>query len=64
MSTLTLPREQALTIINALRSGTVPPEGLEHYAVGLEGPMKGLREQRGFVAQGRGAYKFLRGSYG
>lgn len=63
-STLNLSKEVATTIINALRNGTVPPEGLEHYAVGLEGPMKGLREQRGFVAQGRGAYKFLRGSYG
>lgn len=64
MSTLTLPREQALTIINALRSGTVPPEGLEHYAVGLEEQMKILRDQRGYVSQGRGAYKFLRGAYG
>ncbi|MBS2038637.1 BREX system ATP-binding protein BrxD [bacterium] len=64
MSTLTLSREQALTIINALRSGTVPPEGLEHYAVGLEEQMKILRDQRAYVAQGRGAYKFLRGAYG
>jgi type II secretory pathway predicted ATPase ExeA len=64
MSTLTVSREQAQTIINALRSGTVPPEGLEHYAVGLEEQMKILRDQRGYVAQGRGAYKFLRGAYG
>ena len=64
MSTLTLSREQALTIINALRSGTVPPEGLEHYAVGLEEQMKIVRDQRSYVAQGRGAYKFLRGAYG
>jgi len=47
LSTLTLSREQALTIINALRSGTVPPEGLEHYAVGLEEQMKIIRNQRG-----------------
>jgi len=62
--TLAISREQSLTIINALRSGTVPPEGLEHYAVGLEAQMKILREQRAYVAQGRGAYKFLRGAYG
>jgi hypothetical protein len=62
--TQSLTKEQALTIINALRSGTVPPEGLEHYAVGLEPQMKILREQRAYVAQGRGAYKFLRGAYG
>lgn len=60
----TLSREQAQTIINALRSGTVPPEGLEHYAVGLEAQMKILREQRAYVTQGKGAYKFLRGAYG
>lgn len=63
-TTVSLTREQAQTIINALRSGTVPPEGLEHYAVGLEAQMKILRDQRAYVAQGRGAYKFLRGAYG
>lgn len=64
MQVAELSREQALTIINALRNGTVPPEGLEHYAVGLDEPMKVLRQQRAYVAQGRGAYKFLRGAYG
>ena len=64
MTTSTLSREQALTIINALRSGTVPPDGLEHYAVGMEAQMKIVRDQRAYVAQGRGAYKFLRGAYG
>lgn len=59
-----LTREQAQTIINALRGGTVPPEGLEHYAVGLEPEMRILREQRAYIAQGRSAYKFVRGAYG
>lgn len=63
-TTASLSREQSQTIINALRSGTVPPEGLEHYAVGMEAQMKILRDQRAYVAQGRGAYKFLRGAYG
>lgn len=57
-------REAATAIINALRAGTVPSEGLEHYAVGLDDQMSALREQRAFVSQGHGAYKFLRGSYG
>src|ERR1700712_2596206 len=63
-STLNLSREVALTIVNALRNGTVPPEGLEHFAVGLEPQMKVIREQRAYVAQGRGAYKLIRGAYG
>jgi hypothetical protein len=61
---LELGRDTAATIINALRNGTVPPEGLEHFAVGLDPQMQALREQRAFVGQGRAAYKFLRGSYG
>lgn len=64
MPALTITRELSQTIINALRSGTVPPEGLEHYAVGMEAQMNILREQRRYVSQGRGAYKFLRGAYG
>ncbi len=60
----TLDRDTAIAIINALRSGTVPSEGLEHYAVGLDDQMKSLREQREFVASGRGAFKFIRGAYG
>ncbi|MEW6282296.1 MAG: BREX system ATP-binding protein BrxD [Candidatus Eremiobacterota bacterium] len=57
-------REVAIGIVNALRAGTVPPEGLEHFAVGLEAPMRVLGEQLDYVKQGRGAYKFLRGGYG
>ncbi|MCE7870169.1 BREX system ATP-binding protein BrxD [bacterium CPR1] len=59
-----LDRAVALGIVNALRSGTVPPEGLEHFAVGLDAPMKALSEQRAYVKQGKSAYKFIRGSYG
>ena len=64
MATLQLTKDTAQSIVNALRSGTVPPDGLEHFAVGLDSQMKVLREQRAYVAQGRGAYKFLRGGYG
>ena len=59
-----IDRQVALGIVNALRSGTVPPEGLEHFAVGLDAPMKALQEQRAYVKQGKSAYKFIRGSYG
>ncbi|MHB2017680.1 MAG: BREX system ATP-binding domain-containing protein, partial [Candidatus Xenobia bacterium] len=59
-----MDRDTALAIVNALRSGTVPPEGLEQFAVGLEPQIEALREQRQYVARGRGAYKFVRGPYG
>ncbi|MGE0492958.1 MAG: BREX system ATP-binding protein BrxD [Vulcanimicrobiota bacterium] len=54
----------AETIIAALRAGTVPQEGLAHYAVGLDPQLAALQEQMRFVASGRSAYKFIRGSYG
>lgn len=57
-------RDLALSIVHALRAGTVPAEGLEHFAVGLEPQMDALREQREFVARGHGQYRFLRGAYG
>lgn len=60
----TLEKEDAISLINALRSGTVPSSGLEHYAVGLEAQMACLREQRGYVAGGKSAFKFIRGAYG
>lgn len=51
-------------IIKALRSGTVPAEGLEHFAVGLDDQVAALREQFAYVAAGKSAYRFLRGAYG
>ena len=60
----TIERATATGIINALRAGTVPSEGLEHFAVGLESQMNVLREQREWVASGRSAFKFVRGGYG
>lgn len=62
--TATLDKDQALAIVNALRAGTVPHEGLAHYAVGLEPQMNALSGQMNFVAGGRSAYKFVRGEYG
>lgn len=54
----------ATGIMNALRAGTVPSDGLEHFAVGLDRQMEVLREQREWVASGRSAFKFVRGNYG
>ena len=51
-------------ITKALRSGTVPASGLEHYAVGLDDQMEAIREQFSYVAAGKSAYRFLRGGYG
>ncbi len=59
-----LTRDLALSIVHALRAGTVPAEGLEHFAVGLEPQVEALREQWDFVARGHGQYRLLRGPYG
>jgi hypothetical protein len=52
------------TLLNALRSGTVPDIGLEEIAVGLEPQVKAVEEGLQFAARGRSGYKFLRGDYG
>lgn len=62
MSSLDLVTRTDIT--KALRSGTVPAVGLEHYAVGLDDQMEAIREQFAYVASGKSAYRFLRGAYG
>lgn len=59
-----LPRETARTLIKALRNGMVPPEGLEHFAVGLDPQVRELSDQRRDVEQGGSEFKFIRGEYG
>lgn len=51
-------------IIEALRTGTVPRRGLEHYAVGLSRFEAVLGEELDRVATGRGKFKAVRGEYG
>src|SRR5262249_54377364 len=51
-------------IIAALRHGTVPSRGLEHYAVGLERYAKTLERELADVAVGGGGFKAVRGDYG
>lgn len=55
---------EAQKIVDALRQGTVPQKGLEHYAVGLDEPMRALRDRLKLCSQGGGSYKFIRGPYG
>ena len=51
-------------ILNALRRGTVPQEGLGALAVGLDRFKVTVREDLERVAAGGGAFKAIRGEYG
>ncbi|MGA2698391.1 MAG: BREX system ATP-binding domain-containing protein, partial [Methanoregula sp.] len=57
-------RHQSLNIINALRRGTVPADGLERIAVGLDMEEGVIARQLDYVAEGGGDLKFIRGDYG
>jgi hypothetical protein len=56
-------RESA-AIVNALRSGLVPNQGLEHFATGLDPLVSAVNEELDFVAGGKGLSKWIRGEYG
>jgi len=58
----TVPESQS--IVNALRSGLVPAQGLEHFATGLDALIDAVKEELDFVATGKGAAKWIRGEYG
>src|SRR5688572_26306400 len=51
-------------IVNALRSGLVPSEGLEHFATGLDPLVSAVNEELDFVSGGKGLSKWIRGEYG
>ncbi len=51
-------------IFERLRSGLVPEQGLEAFAVGIERQRAELHRQLDLVADGEGLVKFLRGGYG
>lgn len=55
---------ESATIVNALRSGLVPAQGLEHFATGLEDILDAVNEELSFVAEGKGLAKWIRGEYG
>ena len=51
-------------IIESLRGGEVPREGLEHFATGIDAQVAALEEEFSRIADQRGRYRFLRGEYG
>jgi hypothetical protein len=51
-------------IMNALRSGLVPSQGLEHFATGLDALVDVVNQELDFVSSGRGLSKWIRGEYG
>jgi hypothetical protein len=51
-------------IVDALRRGTVPQQGLDLFAVGLEPLAPALDEELAGVAAGGASFKALRGEYG
>lgn len=55
---------ESATIVNALRSGLVPAQGLQHFATGLDKLVEAVNEELDFVASGKGVSKWLRGEYG
>ncbi|MDG6249906.1 BREX system ATP-binding protein BrxD [Methanocalculus sp.] len=55
---------QSIGIINALRRGTVPAEGLERLAVGIATEEHVIADQLQYVAAGRSDLKFFRGDFG
>ncbi len=59
-----ISRPRRREIISALRQGTVPAAGLEHYAVGLERFAKTMERELQDVALGAGKFKAVRGDYG
>lgn len=57
------PQRRA-AILDALRRGTVPREGLAAFAVGMERFEAAIDLDLGAVASGRGGFKAVRGEYG
>lgn len=55
---------ESAAIVNALRSGLVPSEGLEHFATGLDSLLEAVNQELDFVAGGKGLSKWIRGEYG
>ncbi len=55
---------ESTAIVNALRSGLVPSQGLHHFATGLDALVEAVDQELDFVATGKGLAKWLRGEYG
>ncbi|MDD1729585.1 MAG: BREX system ATP-binding protein BrxD [Methanospirillum sp.] len=55
---------ESIGIINALRRGTVPAQGLGRFAVGLSVEEEVIADQLDLVSRGGADIKFIRGEYG
>lgn len=55
---------ESVGIINALRRGTVPAQGLGRFAVGLDVEELVIADQMDLVSRGGSDLKFIRGEYG
>lgn len=55
---------ESSAVVNALRSGLVPNQGLEHFATGLDPLVSAVNEELDFVSAGKGLSKWIRGEYG
>jgi hypothetical protein len=56
--------DRRAAILDALRRGTVPREGLGAFAVGMERFEAAINQDLAAVASGRGGFKAVRGEYG
>ncbi|MEZ5229955.1 MAG: BREX system ATP-binding protein BrxD [Acidimicrobiales bacterium] len=61
---MTVSPQRRADILDALRRGTVPAQGLDALAVGLERLSPMFDEELDRVATGAGAFKAIRGEYG
>jgi hypothetical protein len=59
-----LSRKEAEHVFQALRGGTVPEQGIEAFAVGIDPQRRELTRMLDLVSDGNGEVKFLRGGYG
>lgn len=64
MAELTISPRRRREIIDALRRGTVPQQGLDVMAVGLEGFEAAIDDELDAVRQGAAQFKAVRGDYG
>lgn len=51
-------------VIESLRKGEVPQEGLEHFATGIDAHVQALMAELPRIADARGRIRFVRGEYG
>jgi hypothetical protein len=61
---VTVSPQRRLEILDALRRGTVPAQGLDLLAVGLDRFTAVVDDELGLAASGHGVFKAVRGEYG